>query len=155
MLFLLPMACLTPNWPISLQIHAGLTILGISRLRGLFCTPKSCIMAWLRGYLTVGLANLTVKMGCSHYKLTREVERSDGRYWLEGDGILNRGVVPIQKFHCTHRSRNRGGQGGPGPTNIYKSGGARPPPQCWSYQRYFNCENGFFDPHSSHFCNNF
>ena len=26
---------------------------------------------------TVGLANLTVKMGCSHYKLTREVERSE------------------------------------------------------------------------------
>ena len=28
------------------------------------------------GYLTVGLANLTVKMGYSHCKLTREVERS-------------------------------------------------------------------------------
>ena len=38
--------------------------------------PKSCIMAWLRGYLTVGLANLTVKMGCFHYKLTLEVKRS-------------------------------------------------------------------------------
>ena len=34
---------------------------------------------WLdcvHGYLTVGQANLTVKMGCSHYKLTWEVERS-------------------------------------------------------------------------------
>ena len=47
----------------------------------------------------------------------------------------------------------RGARGGPAPP-IYKSGGARPP-QCWSYQRYFNCENGFFGPHSSHFCNNF
>ena len=33
---------------------------------------------YVRGYLTVGLADLTVKMGCSHYKLTREVERSAG-----------------------------------------------------------------------------
>ena len=33
-------------------------------------------MAGLRRYLTVGLANLTVKMDCSHYELTREVERS-------------------------------------------------------------------------------
>ena len=31
-----PMACLTPNWPISLQIYAGLTILGTLRLRGLY-----------------------------------------------------------------------------------------------------------------------
>ena len=30
------LACLTPNWPISLQIHAGLTILGASRLKGLY-----------------------------------------------------------------------------------------------------------------------
>ena len=28
-------ACLTPHWPISLQIYAGLTILGTIRLRGL------------------------------------------------------------------------------------------------------------------------
>ena len=28
-------------------------------------------------YLTAGQANLTVKMGCSHCKLTREVERSE------------------------------------------------------------------------------
>ena len=48
-----------------------------------------------------------------------------------------------------------GARGGPAPP-IYKSGGSRPPPpQCWSYQRYFNCENGLFYPHSSHFCNNF
>ena len=42
-----------------------------------------------------------------------------------------------------------GARGGPAPP-IYKSGGAWPP-QCWSYQRYFNCENGFYYPHSSHF----
>ena len=37
------------------------------------------------------------------------------------------------------------------------TGGARGarPPQCWSYQRYFNCENRLFYPYSSHFCNNF
>ena len=36
MLFLLAVvACLTPNWLISLQIHDGLTILGTLRLRGL------------------------------------------------------------------------------------------------------------------------
>ena len=29
------MACLTPNWPISFQIYASLTILGTLRLRGL------------------------------------------------------------------------------------------------------------------------
>ena len=37
-----------------------------------------------------------------------------------------------------YRSRNWGGGGGGGGVR-----GARPP-QCWSYRRYFNCENGFF-----------
>ena len=45
----------------------------------MLCTPKSRILARLHAYLTVGQANLTVKMGCSHCEQCWEVERSDTR----------------------------------------------------------------------------
>ena len=41
-----------------------------------FYTPKSCILAQSHTHLTVGEANLTVKMGCSHCEQCQEVERS-------------------------------------------------------------------------------
>ena len=41
-----------------------------------FYTPKSCILAQSHAHLTVGEANLTVKMGCSHCEQCQEVERS-------------------------------------------------------------------------------
>ena len=42
----------------------------------MLCTPKSRILARSHAYLTVGQANLTVKMGCSHCEQCWEVERS-------------------------------------------------------------------------------
>ena len=42
----------------------------------MLCTPKSRILAQSHAYLTVGQANLTVKMGCSHCEQCWEVERS-------------------------------------------------------------------------------
>ena len=50
----------------------------------------------------------------------------------------------------------RGARGARPPNiKLYKSGAPpAPPPQCWSYQRYFNCENGFFLIHiPAKFCN--
>ena len=45
-----------------------------------FYTPKSCILAQSHAHLTVGEANLTVTMGCSHCKQCQEVERSVRTY---------------------------------------------------------------------------
>ena len=66
-----------------------------------------------------------------------------GKEWME-DGLY---------YNTHHRSRNWGGQGGAGPP-IYKSGGGPAPPML-ELSKVFYCENGLFNPHSSHFCNNF
>ena len=51
----------------------------------------------------MGLANLTVKMGCSHYKLTQEVERSAFPHREPGDEAMVQAV---------NSSSLRGGGGG-------------------------------------------
>ena len=55
---------------------------------------------------------------------------------------------------CNHRSRNWGGPGGARPPQYINQGGPGPP-NVGAIKGTLTVKMDFFDPHSSHFCNNF